>query len=225
MALRQFVGLAALAGALAACSGNAPSSSNQSEAMEASSNGDQKKAISLARKDVERFSKPDQCSASTNYNCGTLALAYSGLAEYQILDGDTAAGESSFNAAKGALARTAEANKASATGIVYRDVSEAFWRIGDRDRAIAVFEEGKAAGGDTWLFTCSAAKEVAEREKKRRQMMGDAGEQMGPPAPTRGPAPVASSGMNPPAPGANPPKSAAPPEPMPLSPSPLSVAR
>jgi len=49
------------------------------------------------------------------------------------------------------------ANRASATAMVYRDVSEAFWKIGDRRRAVAVFKEGRAAGGDSWLFMSSAA--------------------------------------------------------------------
>jgi hypothetical protein len=32
--------------------------------------------------------------------------------------------------------------------MVYRDVSEAFWKVGDRARAVAVFNEGRAAGAD-----------------------------------------------------------------------------
>ena len=71
---------------------------------------------------------------------------------YQILDRDRAAGEGSFIQAKGALSITDPAIKASATGMVYRDVSEAFWTAGDRARAIAVFKEGRAAGGDQYLF-------------------------------------------------------------------------
>jgi hypothetical protein len=130
--------------------------------MAASESGDLKKAIGLAQKEVERFSTPDQCSPSTNLNCGTLALAYSALAEYQIRDGNKPAGESSFRSAKMALGRTARDNQASATGIVYRDVSEAFWKVGDRARAIAVFKEGRAAGGDSWLYTSSAAKAVEQ---------------------------------------------------------------
>jgi hypothetical protein len=126
--------------------------------MEASQGGDLKAAISLAEKEVARFSTPDQCSRTNSYNCGTLALAYSSLAEYQILNGDKRAGASSFASAKMALDWTTPANLASATGIVYRDVSEAFWKAGDRDRAIAIFNEGRAAGGDEYLFMCSAAR-------------------------------------------------------------------
>jgi hypothetical protein len=42
--------------------------------------------------------------------------------------------------------------------MVYRDVSEAFWKVGDRARAVAVFNEGCAAGADKWLFMSSAAR-------------------------------------------------------------------
>ena len=125
--------------------------------MEASQGGDLKTAISLAEKEVVRFSTPEQCSRTNSYNCGTLALAYSSLAEYQILSGDKRAGEKSFASAKAALDWTTPANLASATGIVYRDVSEAFWKAGDRARAVAVFNEGRAAGGDGWLLMSSAA--------------------------------------------------------------------
>jgi hypothetical protein len=134
------------------------STSDQTAAMEASDAGDQKAAISLAKKEVARFSTPDQCSRTTSYNCGTLALAYGTLAGYQILDGDRTAGERSFGSAKGALGWTDPANKPSATAMVYRDVSEAFWKMGDRARAVAVFREGRAAGGDFYLFMSSAAK-------------------------------------------------------------------
>jgi len=44
---------------------------------------DQKTAIAFARKEVARFSTPEQCSRTTSLNCGTLALAYGTLAEYQ----------------------------------------------------------------------------------------------------------------------------------------------
>lgn len=125
--------------------------------MEASDAGDQKVAISLARKEVARFSTPDQCSRTTSFNCGTLALAYGTLAGYQILDGDKPGGERSFGSAKGALGWTDLANRPSATAMVYRDVSEAFWKTGDRARAVAVFKEGRAAGGDFYLFMSSAA--------------------------------------------------------------------
>jgi hypothetical protein len=142
---------------MAACSSPDSGTSYQAAAIEASQRGDQETAIGLARKEVARFSTPEQCSRTTHYNCGTLALAYGSLAEYQILNGDKSAGESSFRHAKEALERTAPANRASATAMVYRDVSEAFWKTGDRARAVAVFKEGRAAGGDSWLFMSSAA--------------------------------------------------------------------
>ena len=146
--------VAAFALATAACTSTP---SYQTAAMEASDAGDQKTAISLAKKEVARFSTPDQCSRTTSYNCGTLALAYGTLAGYQILDGDRAAGERSFDSAKGALGWMDPENKPSATAMVYRDVSEAFWKMGDRTRAVAVFREGRAAGADVYLFMSSAA--------------------------------------------------------------------
>jgi hypothetical protein len=147
---------------MAACADSSSSISYQAAAIEASQGGDQKTAISLAWKEVARFSTPEQCSRTTSYNCGTLALAYGSLAEYQILNGDRTAGESSLSRAKEALGRTNPANRASATGMVYRDVSEAFWKVGDRARAVAVFKEGRAAGGDSWLFMSSAAGPAGE---------------------------------------------------------------
>jgi hypothetical protein len=126
--------------------------------MQASEGGDQKAAISLAKKEVARFSGPDQCSRSTSLNCGTLALSYGTLAGYQILDGDSTAGEGSFSNAKGALSLTDPRIRSSATAVVYRDVSEAFWKVGDRARAVAVFTEGRAAGADEYLFMSSAAR-------------------------------------------------------------------
>ena len=160
LALKPVMAVAAWALVLASCT---TPSSDQSAAMQASESGDQKTAISLAKKEVARFSAADQCSRTTTLNCGTLALAYGTLAGYQILDGDTAAGERSFISAKGALRRTNPANRASATAMVYRDVSEAFWKIGDRARAVAVFNEGRAAGGDSWLYMSSAAKAAARQ--------------------------------------------------------------
>jgi hypothetical protein len=80
-------------------------------------------------------------------------LAYSSLAGYQILAGDKAAAESSFGSAKGALEWTDRGDRPSATAMVYRDVSEAFWKMGDRTRAIAVFNEGRppaATVGSIW---------------------------------------------------------------------------
>ena len=131
--------------------------------MQASEGGDQKAAISLAKKEVALFSGPDECSRTISLNCGTLALAYGTLAGYQILDGDRTAGEGSFSSAKRALSLTDPATRASATAMVYRDVSEAFWQVGDRARAVAVFNEGRAAGADKWLFMSSAARAAAQQ--------------------------------------------------------------
>ena len=152
-ALERLLGIAACALVAASCT----SASYDSAAMEASGSGDQKAAISLAQKEVARFSTASQCSRTTSFNCGTLALAYGSLAEYQILDGDETAGEASFSSAKGALEWMDSANRPSATGMVYRGVSEAYWKVGNRARATLVFNEGRAAGGDSWLFTTSAA--------------------------------------------------------------------
>ena len=142
--------------ALVAASCTSPTS-YQTAAIEASQAGDHKTAVDLARKEVARFSSPDQCSKRSRLNCGTLALAYGSLAEYQILDGDKAGGESSFRSAKDAIELMEPANKPSAVGMVYRDVSEGYWKVGDRARAVAIVKEGRAAGGDGWLSTASAA--------------------------------------------------------------------
>lgn len=158
----RLLGIAACALGLAACASTPPS--YQAAAIQASQDGDQKTAVSMAEKEVARFSAPDQCSPTSTYNCGTLALAYGSLAEYQILSGNKAAGEQSFLLAKEAIKQTDLASKRSATGMVYRDVSEAFWKVGDKSRAIAVFNEGRHAGGDSWLFTASAAKAALEEE-------------------------------------------------------------
>ena len=158
-ALASVVGAAAGALMMTACA----SGSYQEAAMAASDAGDQKTATSLARKEVARFDRPDQCSPATTLNCGTLALAYSTLASYQILDGDPAGGEDSFRRAQAALALTEPANRASATAIVYRDVSEAFWTMGDRARAIDIFREGRVAGADEYLYMSSAARAVEPR--------------------------------------------------------------
>ncbi len=152
----------AAAALLPACASD--SISYQEQALRASEGGDLKTATLLAQKEVEKYSATDQCSSTTNYNCGTLALAYSSLAEYQILSGNLAAGERSFDRAKGALQRVPKDNKPSATGMVYRDVSEAYWKAGDRKRAIAIFKEGTTRGADEWLYTSSAAKAVAQQE-------------------------------------------------------------
>ena len=139
------------------------SESYQSAAMQASESGDQKAAIRLAKKEVARFSEPDQCSRASRINCGTLALAYGTLAGYQVLDGDSSAAEKSFDNAKWALSLTDPETKASATAMVYRDVSEAFWKIGNRARATSVLNEGRAAGADKWLYMSSAARAAAQQ--------------------------------------------------------------
>ena len=152
--LKSVVAIAACGLIVTSCA----SASYQTAAMEASEGGNQKAAIALAKKEVARFAVPDQCSRTISLNCGTLALAYGTLAGYQILDGDRTAGEGSFISAKGALSVTDLETRPSATAMVYRDVSEAFWKVGDRARAVAVFKEGRAAGADKWLFMSSAAR-------------------------------------------------------------------
>ena len=158
-ALKNVVTLAACVSMMASCA----SASYQTAAMQASEGGDQKAAISLAKKEVARFSRPDQCSRTTGLNCGTLALAYGTLAGYQILDGDRTSGEGSFSSAKEALSLTDLGTRPSATAMVYRDVSEAFWKVGDRARAVDVFNEGRTAGADKWLFMSSAAQAADQR--------------------------------------------------------------
>jgi hypothetical protein len=157
-AVRRLAWLAACVLVTTSCT----SASYQEAALKASDEGDQKAAIGLARKEVARFSTPDQCSRTTNRNCGTLALAYGALASYQILAGDRAAAESSFGSGKGALDWMDRQDRPSATAMVYHDVSEAFWKMGDHPRAIAVFNEGRAAGADSWLYMSSAAKAAGE---------------------------------------------------------------
>jgi hypothetical protein len=158
-ALKNVVTLVACVSVTASCA----SASYQTAAMQASEDGDQKAAISLAKKEVARFARPDQCSRTTSLNCGTLALAYGTLAGYQIMDGDSTAGEGSFSSAKEALSLTDPGTRSSAAAMVYRDVSEAFWKVGDRARAVAVFAEGRAAGADSWLFMSSAARAADQR--------------------------------------------------------------
>ena len=158
-ALTSVVMVAACALMMASCA----SASYQAAAMKASEDGDQKAAIGLAKKEVARFSGPDQCSRTTTLNCGTLALAYGTLAGYQILDGDRTAGEASFSGAKEALSLTDHESRPSATAMVYLDVSEAFWKVGDRARAIDVFNEGRTAGADRWLLMSSAARAADQR--------------------------------------------------------------
>jgi L-asparaginase II len=167
-ALRHFLGIAAcgLAAACSSPSNEAPS--YEVQAIQASDAGDQKTAIKLAAKEVARFSTPDQCSPTKSINCGTLALAYSSLAKSQILGGDRASGESSFSSARRALGLMDRRDRASATAMVYGDVSEAFWKVGDRARAVAVFKEGRAAGGDSYLFLVSAAQAASHEAERGR---------------------------------------------------------
>lgn len=167
-ALLNVMALAACALTLTSCA----SDSYQAAAMQASDAGDQKAAIVFAKKDVAQFSGREQCSRTTRVNCGTLALAYGTLAGYQILDGDKAAGEASFSSAKGALSLTDTETRPSATAMVYRDVSEAFWKVGDRARAVAVFNEGRAAGADSWLFMSSAAGAAHQQSTDRHPAGG-----------------------------------------------------
>jgi len=167
--------VARLAGLVVGALGTACSSTSYDGAgMDASWAGDQKAAIGLARKEVARFSTPEQCSPARTINCGTLALAYGSLAEYQILGGDTAAGEISLREAKAALGMTARDNQASATGMVFRGVSEAYWKTGDKARARTVIEDGRAAGGDEWLLSSSAAQAILQdKARARRQAAAD----------------------------------------------------
>lgn len=216
--LKKLIMAAASALALAACGG---SDSYQTAAMEASAAGDNKTATSLARKEVARYATPDQCSMTAKVNCGTLALAYGTLASYQIMDGDRTAGEESFISAKGALSLTDPAIRASATAMVYRDVSEAFWKVGDRSRAVAVFKEGSAAGADQYLYMSSAARFT---EQQRQQQTTDqqptaASESPQKPPTTQGTTRTAGTGT------ATPPVQPTPLQPTPLQPSPLQPTR
>ena len=161
--LEKLVVVAACALAMTSCAGDP---SYQVAAMEASNSGDQKAATGLARKEVARFATADQCSPKATVNCGTLALAYGTLARYQILDGDRTAGEGSFRSAKQALSLTDPEFRAGATGVVYGDVSEAFWKTGDRARAIDVFKEGRTAGADQYLYMTSAARFVDQQRQQ-----------------------------------------------------------
>ena len=170
--LEKLVVVAACALTLTSCAGDP---SYQVAAMEASNSGDQKAATDLARKEVARFSKPDQCSPKATVNCGTLALAYGTLARYQILDGDRMGGESSFRSAKQALRLTDPEFRAGATGVVYGDVSEAFWKAGDRARAVDIFKEGTTAGADQYLYMTSAARFVDQQQQQEKGPTTSAG--------------------------------------------------
>jgi len=156
---------------VAACGGG--SKSYDLAAMDASYSGDMRSAISLARKEVARFSTPEQCSPVKNINCGTLALAYGSLAQYQIASGDRAGGEISFGNAKAAMSIMDREHVPSAAGVLYRDVSEAFWKTGDKARAKAVIEEGRLAGGDTWLMGASAGQAILQEKARVRAAESD----------------------------------------------------
>jgi hypothetical protein len=154
-ALKHLMIISASALVMASCSSP---TTYQAAAIQASESGDQKAAASLAAKDVEQFSASGQCAGDSTLNCGTLALAYGSLAQYQILGGDKAAGERSFLKAKGAIARMDRADRPSAVGMVYHDVSEGYWKVGDKTRAREVFNEGRDAGADKFLYFASAAR-------------------------------------------------------------------
>jgi hypothetical protein len=228
--LKRLVKIAACALALTSC---ASDPSFQEAAMEASNSGNQKAATDLAKKEVARFATADQCSPKATVNCGTLALAYGTLARYQILDGDRMGGEGSFRSAKQALRITDIETRASATAAVYSDVSEAFWKTGDRARAIDVFKEGRTAGADQYLYMTSAAKFVDQQQQQQEQQQQQ---------PDQGP--TTSGGNSAPAPASSQPPptvprpnaqattrtagtgTAGPPlQPTPLQPSPLQPAR
>ncbi len=213
--LEKLIVVAACALALSACGGDP---SYQVAAMDASNSGDQKEATILAKKEVARFATADQCSPRTTVNCGTLALAYGTLARYQILDGDRMGGEGSFRSAKQALRITDIETRASATAAVYSDVSEAFWKTGDRARAIDVFKEGRSAGADQYLYMTSAAKFVEQQQQEQQPEQGpttSGAPVSAQPQPTvQGPTRTAGTA------GARPPL-----QPTPLQPSPLQPTR
>jgi len=214
--LEKLVVVVACALALTSCAGDP---SYQVAAMDASNSGNQKAATDLARKEVARFATADQCSPKTTVNCGTLALAYGTLARYQILDGDRPGGEGSFRNARQALRMTDIDTRASATAAVYSDVSEAFWKTGDRARAIDVFKEGRSAGADQYLYMTSAARFVEqEQQQQQQQQQADPQPDTGPVTPgntTRTAGTVSAKPLRPPAPL----------QPTPLQPSPLQPTR
>ena len=182
----------AMSALVAACGGD--SKSYDLAAMDASYSGDLKTAISLAQKEVARFSTPEQCSPAQNINCGTLAMAYGSLAQYQIAAGARAAAEISFGNARDAMSIMDREHLPATAGVVYRDVSEAFWKVGDKARAKAVIEEGRLAGGDTWLANSSAGQEILREKARERERARLAAEEAAPvvPAPLT-PTPLAPS--------------------------------
>jgi hypothetical protein len=184
---------AVLCTVITACGGDKPKSYDLA-AMDASYSGDLKSAIVLARKEVARFSTPEQCSPAHNINCGTLAMTYGSLTQYQIAAGDRAGAEISFGQAKGAMGIMDPAYLSSTAGVVYRDVSEAFWKVGDKARAKAVIEEGRLAGGDTWLAGSSAGQAIVQEKARERERARLAAEEAAPAAVVPvGPTPLAPS--------------------------------
>ena len=214
--LEKLVVVVACVLAMTSCAGDP---SFQVAAMEASDSGDQKAATGLARKEVARFATADQCSPKVTVNCGTLALAYGTLARYQILDGDRMGGESSFRSAKAALRLTDLETRASATGVVYGDVSEAFWKAGDRARAIDVFKEGRTAGADQYLCMTSAARLVDQQQQQQQQQPTDQQPPTAPGPDVQGPNVQATTRTAGTAPASSPL------QPTPLQPSPLQPTR
>ena len=182
----------AMSAVVAACGGGGKS--YDLAAMDASYRGDMTSAIGLARKEVARFSTPEQCSPAQNINCGTLAMAYGSLTQYQIAAGDRAGAEVSFANARDAMSIMDREHLPATAGVVYRDVSEAFWKVGDKARAKAVIEEGRLAGGDTWLAGSSAGQAIVQEKARERERARRAAEEAAPvvPAPLA-PAPLAPS--------------------------------
>ena len=173
--MRRVLTAVVMSALVAACGGDKPKSYDLA-AMDASYSGDLKTAVALARKEVARFSTPEQCSPAQNINCGTLALAYGSLTQYQIAAGDRGGAEISFGQAKDAMRIMDREHLPATAGVVYRDVSEAFWKVGDKVRARAVIEEGRLAGGDTWLANSSAGQEILQEKAKERERARLAGE-------------------------------------------------
>ncbi len=176
------VAAALSASALVAACGDDKPKSYDLAAMDASYSGDLKTAISLARKEVARFATPEQCSPAHNINCGTLALAYGSLTQYQIAAGDHAGAEMSFANARDAMSIMDREHLPATAGVVYRDVSEAFWKVGDKARAKAVIEQGRLAGGDTWLAGSSAGQAILQEKARERERERLAAEQTSPAA-------------------------------------------
>ncbi len=74
----------------------------------------------------------------------------------------------SFRNARDAMRLMDPAYLPATAGVVYRDVSEAFWKTGDKVRAKQVIEEGRLAGGDTWLAGSSAGQALLQERASER---------------------------------------------------------